>query len=403
MPIASDIYRAVSYKVESAYGTVPGASGAQALRRVGSTLDLTKETYQSGEIRQDFQVADYRHGVRRVTGSISGELSAKTYADFFGALLKRDFAAFTALTGLTITITGAGPTYTVARSAGDWLAGGVKIGDVVRLTAGSFNALNLNKNLWVTAVTALNLTVVTLNGSAMFAEGPIASATLTLPGKKTFIPQSGHTDKSFAFEHFYADLVQSEVFSGCKVTKISLSLPPTGMAEIQMDVTGKDLTTAGAQYFTSPTALTSTGVMAAVNGMLRVAGAAVSNVTGLTLDIDGAFSGAPVVGSNTVPAQTPGTVSVSGQATMFFDSTAQRDAFVAETELDLMAVFTADNTPASDFITFVMPRIKHGGAAKAPSDGGLVQTIPFMALLNVAGGSGVATEKTTLSIQDSQA
>lgn len=402
MPIASDTYRAVSYKVESTYGTAPSASGAQALRRVSSTLDLNKDTYQSGEIRQDFQVADFRHGVRRVAGSISGELSAKTYADFIAALLKRDFAAVTAISGLTITISGSGPTYTVARSAGSWLTDGIKVGDVGRLT-GSFNAANSAKNLWVTAVTALNLTVVTLNGSALVAEGPIASATFTLPGKKTFIPQTGHTDKSFAFEHFYADLVQSEVFTGCKVTKISLSLPPTGMAEIQMDVAGKDITTAASQYFTSPTALTGTGVLAAVNGLLRVGGASQVSVTGLTLDIDGTFTGAPVVGSNTIPAQTPGTVTVSGQFTAFFDSVAQRDTFINETEIDMQAAFTADNTAAADFITLVMPRVKLGGAAKAPGDGGLVQTIPFTALLNVAGGTGIATEKTTLSVQDSQA
>ena len=34
-----------------------------------------------------------------------------------------------------------------------FLTGGIKIGDVVRLTAGTFNALNLNKNLLVLGVT----------------------------------------------------------------------------------------------------------------------------------------------------------------------------------------------------------------------------------------------------------
>jgi hypothetical protein len=402
---ASDIFRQLAYKVEATYGTAPSASGAQLLRRVGSTIDLDKDTYESQEVRTDYQVADYRHGVRRVTGQITGELSAGTYKDFMAALLKRAFATVTALTGLTLTIAGSGPTYTITRGSGDWIAGGAKVYDVVRLTAGSFNAANLNKNLLIVGLTTTVMTVVVINASALVAEGPIASATVTWPGKKTFIPQTGHTDLSFSIEHFYSDMspVQSEVFTGCKIAKIDLALPPTGMATIAMDVTGQNVTTATAQYFTSPTALTGTGVMAAVNGVARVAGAAAASLTGLTLTVEGSFSGQPVVGSNVIPNQAPGAVRVTGQATAFFDSVTLRDAFLNESEIDLAGVFTADNTAASDFIVLALPRIKLGGAKKAPADGGLVMTIPFQGLLNVNGGSAVNTEKTTISVQDSQA
>lgn len=400
---ATDIFRQLAYKVESTYGTVPAAGSAQLLRRVGSTIDLAKATYQSAEIRTDYQVADYRHGVRRVTGQISGELSAGTYKDFFAALLKRAFATVTALTGLSLTIAGSGPTYTITRGSGDWIAGGAKIYDVVRLTAGAFAAPNLNKNLLIVGLTTTVMTVIVVNASTLTAEGPIATATVTWPGKKTFIPQTGHTDLSYSFEHFYSDLVQSEVFSGCKIAKIGLALPPTGMATIAMDVMGQNVTTAAAQYFTSPTALTSTGVMAAVNGVARVAGAAAAVLTGLTIDIAGAFTGQAVVGSNVMPNQAPGTVNITGQATAFFDSVTLRDAFLNETEIDLCGVLTADNTAAADFIGFALPRIKLGGAAKAPADGGLVMTIPFQALLNVNGGAAVNTEKTAISVQDSQA
>lgn len=403
MPAASGVFKTVAYKVESTYGTAPSASGAQSLRRLESSLDLAKDTYQSNEIRTDFQVADFRHGVRRVAGKLSAELSCKTYADFMAACVKRDFAAVTAITGLSITIAGSGPTYTVTRSAGDWLAGNIKVGMVGRLTAGSFNAANLNKNLLVLAVTALGLTVMTLNGSTLVAEGPIASATFTVPGKTTYIPQTGHTDKSFSIEHYYSDLVQSEVFTGCKFDKLTINLPPTGMATMELDVIGQNVTTAGSQYFTSPTAQTTTGTMAAVNGVLRAGGVTQASVTGLSIEIDPSFSGDPVVGQNIVPAQFPGKVMVSGQLTAYFDSVAMRDAFLNETEIELLAAFTADNTAGADFLAFALPRIKLGGASKSDGDQGLVQTIPFTALLNSAGGAGIATEKTTIQIQDAQA
>ena len=402
MAIANAVAKQVRYKVEATFGTLPGTSGAQLLRRTESSLDLVKDTYQSAEIRTDYQMSDFRHGVRRVQGNIRGELSPKTYSDFIAAALRKDFAAVSAITGLSVTISGTGP-YTVARGSGSWLTDGVKIGHVGRLTAGGFVAGNLNKNMLVTAVTALNLTVLVLNASALTAEGPIGSATFTLTGKQSYTPTTGHTDKSFSIEHWFADVAQSEAFTGCKINTVDIALPPTGMATIDCGVMGKDVTTGTAEYYTSPTALTATGIVAAINGVLLVGGVQVAVCTGISLKIDGGYSGDPVVGANTVPGILPGMVKVGGQFTAYFENATLRDAFVNETEISLVVALTTSNDAAADFITFVLPRIKVGGAAKSDSDKGIVATFPFQALFNSAGGAGISSEATTLLIQDSQA
>ncbi len=403
MATASGIFKQVKYKVESAYGTIPAASASQAIRRVTSGLDLTKDTFQSGEIRPDFQVADYRHGVRKVGGTLSGELSAKTYSDFMAAALKKAFTATAVISGASITIAGTAGAWTITRSAGSYLTDGVKIGDVIRLTAGAFNAANLNKNILVTGVTATVATGLVLNASVLVAEGPIASASVTVVGKKSLVPQTGHTDLSFSIEHWYQDVPASEVFSGCKVSKVSIGLPATGMATCAIDFMGKDVTTSASEYFTSPTALTTTGVMASVNGVVRVGGNTVANVTGLSIDIVSAQSGEPSVGSNTVAFQAAGRVIVTGQVTMTFDSTTMRDAFYNETEISLYAVFTADNTANADFVGFSIPRLKVGGASRDDGEKTIIVTLPFQALLNTAGGAALATDLTTITIQDSAA
>lgn len=400
---ATGIFKQVAIKRETAFGTIPSAASAQLLRRVKSEINLSKDTYTSNEIRTDFQVADMRHGVRRVKGSISGELSPKTYSDQLSAMCKRDFAAVTPIASASITIAGAGPSYTVTRAAGSFLTDGVKIGDVVRLSVGTFNAANINKNLWVTAVTALALTVLVLNGSALVAEGPIASSTVTVFGKKTFIPTTGHTDVSYSIEHWFSDVAQSEVFSGVKFDKASIQLPPTGMATISLDVQGQNVTTAQTRYFTSPTAVPSTGVVAAVNGLLTVNGSQQTTVTGLSLSLDPGFSGDPVVGANVVPNLFAGPISVTGQFTGYFTDAVLRDLFLNETESSLAVVLSTDNTAAADFIGFTLSRIKLTDAAKSDGTGGVVQTFPFTALINNNGGAGTANEQTTLSIQDSQA
>lgn len=403
MTTASGMFKTVAYKVESTFGTIPSASSAQLLRRVTSSLELSKDTYQSNEIRPDFQVADFRHGVRKVGGTISGELSPKTYADFFAAALKKDFAAGVSVTGASITVGGTLGAYTITRAAGSWVTDGVKLGDIGRLTAGAFNANNLNKNVQVYAITATVLTVLTLNGSTMTTEGPIATATFAVTGKKTIVPSTGQTDKSFSVEHFFADVPSSEVFSGCKVSKLSVGLPPTGIATLGVDFMGKDMLPAGTQYFTSPTAITTTGALAAVNGVVIVNAAPIANLTGLSFDVSCDQDGQPVVGANTVPFLAAKRVIVTGQATMTFASTTFRDAFVNETECAIAGAFTTDNTAGADFVSFVLPRLKFSGATKDDGEKTLTLTLPFQALLNAGAGNGAGYDLTTLGVQDSQA
>jgi len=402
MTLATGVFKQVSIKREVTYGTAPGASGFQLLRRVQSTIDLSKDTYQSNEIRPDLQTADFRHGVRRVKGSIQGELSPGTYSDQISACLKKDFAAGANASAVSLTIAGAGP-YTVTRAAGDYLANGFKIGDVIRLTVGGLNANNLNKNLLITALTATVATVVVLNATAMTAEGPIAGCTVTVQGKKSYIPTTGHTDVSYALEHWYNDITQGELFTGIKFDKASFSLPPTGMATVTLDALGQNITTATSRYGTSPTAVTTKGVVAAVNGVLLVNSTQQAIVTGLQFTIDPTLSGDPVVGSNTVPNLFPGRVSVTGQFTAYFQDATMRDLFINETESSLVVALTTDNTATADVIVFAFPRIKVGGASKSDGEAGLVQTFPFTALYNTAGGSGISTEQTTISVQDSAA
>lgn len=114
MAQASGVFKQVSIKEETTYGLLPAvATGAQLLRRTDASFNLNKDTYESGEIRTDLQTADFRHGVRKVAGSLKGELSPGSYSTYLGAILKRDFAAVTSVSGASITVGGTAPNYTV--------------------------------------------------------------------------------------------------------------------------------------------------------------------------------------------------------------------------------------------------------------------------------------------------
>lgn len=401
--IASGVAKRVAYKAEPTWGAAAGASGAQYLRRVQSTLGLQKQKYESQEIRRDYQRNDMRHGVRSVEGSISGELSAGTWEDFMAAAVRQVFAAVSAISSLTLTIAASGANYTITRSAGSWITDGIKLADIVRITAGAYNAANLNKNLMVLAETATVLTVTPLNGVALVAEGPIASGTLSVPGKKAYVPTTGHTDASFTIEHWFADIAQSEYFTGCKVNDMNIALPPSGLATVEFGFMGKDVTTGSSQYFSAPTAETTSGALAAVNGVLTAQGSAIALITGLSFGLKGNMSAEAVVGSNTYAGITEGRVIIDGQVTALFQDAVMRDYFINETEVGLSAVLSASGAAAADFIGFSLPRVKFSGGKPDDGEKSLILSMPFDALFNNAGGAATTTEQSTLVIQDSQA
>ena len=404
MAIATGVNKFLGIKKETTWGVLAGAAGGQLLGRLTSDLSLDKESYASQEIVQHYQQGDVRHGVRSVSGSIKGELAPGAHQLFIAAALRKLFAAVTAITGLSITISGAGPTYTVARAAGSWLTDGVKIGHVGRFTAGAFVAANSQKNLVVLAVTALNLTVMPLNGVALVAEGPIATATFTLPGMVSYAPPLGHMDESFTIEHWHADVAQSEQYTGCKITTLGIDLPPTGLSAIDVALMGKDLGGTGtAQYFTTPAAASSAGKLASVNGALILSGTPSALLTGLKMNIKGNMSSEAVVGSNTYPDIFEGRILVDGEMTVLFQDAVARDYFVNETEVALVGAFATGSAANADFMSFAFPRIKFKSAKKDDGEKAIKQTMAFDGLYLSTGGAGTANNQTSLQVHDSLA
>ena len=398
MATASGINKVVSYKKETSFGTLPSpTTGGQTLRRVSSTFNLTKETYQSEEIRTDYQLVDFRHGVRAVEGSISGELSAGTYADFLASALARNWTASTPSALGSTTIASVGGTHTITRTTGSWLTDAVRVGNVIRLTG--FATANNNANLLVIALTATVATVVALNGVKLTNETVASGGTYKVQGKTTYAPTTGHTDDSYTFEEWYADIGQSEVTAGNKVNTVGIALPATGLTTVDLSFMGQDLKQRGvSQFFTSPSAQNSNGIFAAVNGALIVNGAPVALVTGANFNINRNMTSEAVVGSNIKPEIYEGRIIVDGDFTTLYQDGTFAGYFDNETEISLVVALTANSLPNSEFMSFTIPRLKLSTDTKDDGEKGIVSSNSFQALKGF-GANGF--EATTLMIQDS--
>lgn len=387
---------------QSALGS-PGSTGSRYMRRVQLTLNKSGETYESAEIVDHQMSTGATEGPTSVAGQLQGELSPGAYDLEFASLLRKDFAATSAITGMSITIAGAGPTYTVTRAAGDFLTGGIKNCDVVRLTAGSFNAANLNKNLLVISVTALALTVVPLNGVALVAEGPIASATLSVPGKKSWTPLTAHTNDYFSYEKWFADISRSHLFTDVKPASADISVPPSGIPTANFTMAGLGRTPGGAEVLTSPTAAAAGKKVASKFAKLLVDGALVT-FTSFQLKIDGKIApGEAEAGSETFSDLQRGKVTVTGSFAAKFTS-ATLETLRENQNLVTIGIAAADSKlPGADFLAWCLPAVKI--MTDDPDDGEkeIVRTYNFVAEYNVAGGAALATLPTICSLQDSLA
>ncbi len=402
MAISEGIRKVVNYKKESTFGELPGATNGKTLRRVTSSFNLNKEVYQSEEIRTDYQVFDSRHGVRSGEGTLNGELSPGSYSEFIAAALARDFTVGVGIIGISLTIASVTGGYTLTRATGSFLTGGIKVGDTVRLSGSGLNAANSGKNALVISVTALVLTVIVLNNTVMVPEGPITGVDVTVVGGKTYAPLTGHTSDSFTFEEWYSDITLSQVHTGVKVNTIGLQLPATGLTTIDINYMGQNLKQQGnVRYFSNPAGSGNSRIFAAVNGALVVGGQVLGLVTGLNININRNLSGEAVVGSNIMPEIFDGRIVVDGEFTAFLTGVGFADLFNNETETSLIVSLTTSSLPNADFMTIVLPRIKINSDTRDDGEKGIVSTHSFQALLNFEGGAGLATEATTISVQDS--
>lgn len=418
MPLAEGIQARIAYKAYSSgaitansepdTSTDPGTSGGQILRRVSTSLNLVKDSYQSEEIRTDRQIVDFRHGLRRVEGSISGELSPNTYFELITAAHRgSSTASITDGNAEFTSVTSNNSTSRFIFTGGDPVSEGYRVGDIIRFT-----------NLATAANNSVNFTIREFSGTSnrevIVHPAPTTDAvadssfSVTRPGKTTIIPASSFTSRKFGFEIYYEDLDLAKLFTECRISGYRMSLPATGLSTIEIPVMGRNATsfaTGSSPYFSAPTAATSTGICAAANGVVLSPDAGTSPlgiVTAVDISLDLGATMDAVISQNIAPEIFLGRANVTGNLTMFVEDFAMFTAFRNESELQLFVKVDASSASNADAISLYLPRIKFSGA-DMPLTGAAGQTVtlPFQALRYT--GSAAGRDTTTIKIHDTAA
>lgn len=394
MPLQENVGSRLAYKQHTASvctpgtllvpATDPGASGGQVLRRVGSTLGLKKDNYQSMEIREDRQVSDMRHGTRRVTGEVNGELSLATYFPFFEAALRTTKVATFSKTNTDFTSMAAdSTTHKFTAAASTWAAQNFRVGDVIRFTNMSAGGNN-----------ATNFLIYALSGvDAFVTPDPVTqSADTTFQvdrvGTKATVPVTSATfiKRLWAFEHYHQDSDETQLFTECRVGGFRVRMPATGLMDVSFPFQGRQqtlLTGASAPFFTAPTAAGTDPILAAIGGKVVYKGSAVGVITGLEFNVQMAINAPPVIGQDFTPEIFLGRTVVTGQLTALYDDNKFLTDFANETEVELLTMAVSNPSLAnSPFLAFQLPRMKLNTAdLPMVGEAGLEQTCGFQGLL----------------------
>ena len=155
-------------------------------------------------------------------------------------------------------------------------------------------------------------------------------------GGTLIVPASGHVSRKFAFEIWNQDIDVAQVFTECRVGGFNIQLPPTGHRHRRVHRDGpRRCRLRGGQRAVLHRAgpETTTGLVAAVNGLLQVNGVTRAVVTGANIQMELNPEGTPVIGSDLVPEIFLGRALVTGQMTAFFEDMELINTFLDEDEI----------------------------------------------------------------------
>jgi hypothetical protein len=375
MPYQTGKNAYVAFKVEGTLGTKPAAGGASIFRAAPSAgLELKRASVMPTEYRSDGQTTQARLGSKSVDGAYSADLSAGTFDALFEALLRGTWLASFAITNATMTsVTTAGGN-TIVAAAGSWITQGLRVGDIIQLS-GFTDAGNNGRNLRVIGLTA---TVITTAETDLI-NNAAADSSFSVQVLKRLVQGNPPVGRSFTFEEYYQDIDGSQVFKGCRLSKVTLKFNADQTVQIEFGLVGQDeevLTGASAPYFTTPT-LTTTVPLIISDGKVRVNGVDAIDFTSLEITFDLSASTQPVIGTLLTPDIFTNPAKVSGTLTGLRQDFTRLNLLINETVFEIMVMCVEPTGAPAKCMAFWFGNVKAMGNQKSlGQDNALIETIP---------------------------
>jgi hypothetical protein len=371
----------VAQKVEADFNVLPGASGAHVLPiNPGPGLKLSKTPILPNAVRRDGLGLMARHGSVSVAGNYPMDMIVGGIDETFQAAMRGTWAASITLTqtdftSLTTTAT------TIVAATGSWIALGLRVGDVIRLS-GHAQAANNNKNLRIKALTASTITLhrPVENGVVVDPLVPDATPDDTVSVtrlRKLTNDATAPVRRSYTVEQYYDAIDATLLFSGVRYTGFSITGTPDGMAIVDFSALGARQEVregADAPYFTAPTEPTGDGLVFA-DARISLGGTDIAVCTAFNLEYAITAATQPVVGSQITPDVFDNDANLSGSVSLIREDMERMKAFIEEDEFELHVLLRLPGAEPQACHSLFVPRIKFNDVdAPLGNDGAMIET-----------------------------
>lgn len=102
MAYAQGSRRIIRYMAETTFAETPATPTLIPLRNNSDSLNLSKDTFESAELRGDRSIRDVRHGNEQVSGDISFDLAYGDFDAFLEAVMCNSWSTDTLIQGTTL-------------------------------------------------------------------------------------------------------------------------------------------------------------------------------------------------------------------------------------------------------------------------------------------------------------
>jgi hypothetical protein len=242
-----------------------------------------------------------------------------------------------------------------------------------------------------------NMSGFRMDGEDMVDDIAGDSVTIALAGQQTYTPLSGHTDDSFTIEDQQPGADIYRTFLGQQVNTMNINASPNAMVTLDFEFLGRDANpTASSAYFTTPTAVPSTGTMSGPVGVLVVGGLKKCQATSFQLTVNANIQQESGIGCESIIAKARGKVMVNGSMTVVMDSDEYFEYFDNESEIEVTYALAS---AADEYFVIHAPRLKVNSATVDSGEKVRIVTVNFELLEYI--GSDTTKQATTLVLQDS--
>tara|TARA_R100000005_G_scaffold95776_1_gene78724 strand:- start:246 stop:1154 length:909 start_codon:yes stop_codon:yes gene_type:complete len=203
--------------------------------------------------------------------------------------------------------------------------------------------------------------------------------------------KAGVTQPSFTFERAFRDIGSYQVFTGCIVSRLRLTVRPDRLIGGRFSILGRSMSLESSALDATPAAGAAHDPMTGFKGAITEGGDSLGIVVGLDLEIDNGLEAAFTLGEVAATDILAGQSRITGEISSYFEDASLLEKFVDETESSLTLTLEG----AGGELALALPRLVYtGGSLPALGTGPVTLSLPFTALYDESAGSNLVLTRT---------